>query len=493
MKKTSKILLIVTSLLGLSILSGCASHKICYETLFNGITYQSNRIHKAIFSSQSIGQCYAGVRLANPDEALARARISCEKTGAKDCRLVAFENEIFETASSYLNPPQHLIDRSIVAENKIYSGEIKLDSLNYCSDVLFGNQPYKNFPANKAMFSSEQKTSCYAMRGAKSGDYALAKARSACEKDGATDCRLAAFQDEIFESDYEYITPPQSLVDRSIVMAKKIQAGETLSNQESISNGNPPSEAINTIAETREENLPAAIQSASARFALVIGNGNYQYAASLKNPINDANDIAKLLQRLGFNVDILLNVSQAQMDKAISALGKKLTAKGSVGLFFYAGHGTQMSGENYLLPVDANPQSEAEVKYKAVNVGQLLKEMDDARNGMNIVMLDACRDNPFPRAFTRSLERGLARVDAPKGTIIAFATSPGHTASDGSGRNGLYTQHLLKNLETLGLPIEIMFKKVLQGVNAASNGNQTPWISSSFTGDFFFNPAKQPE
>jgi uncharacterized caspase-like protein len=172
------------------------------------------------------------------------------------------------------------------------------------------------------------------------------------------------------------------------------------------------------------------------------------------------------------------------MDEAIVDLGRRL-AIGGVGLFFYAGHGAQVNGENYLLPVDANLKSETDVKYKAVNAGQVLAGMGEARNGMNIVILDACRDNPFPRSY-RSSKSGLAEMEAPKGSIIAFATSPGNTASDGTGRNGMYTQHILENIEAPNLPIESLFKKVLQGVNSSTNGDQVPWTSSSFIGDFYF-------
>lgn len=228
----------------------------------------------------------------------------------------------------------------------------------------------------------------------------------------------------------------------------------------------------------------ASTNSNQTRSALVIGNSAYKFAPVLKNPANDASDISAALKKLGFTVTTLINASQQEMDEAIGNMGRRLTG-GGVGLFFYAGHGTQVSGENYLLPVDANLKSEADVRYKAVNAGQILTEMGEARNGMNIIILDACRDNPFPRSY-RSSKSGLAEMEAPKGSIIAFATSPGSTASDGTGRNGMYTQHILKNIETPDLPIESLFKKVLQGVNASTNGSQVPWTSSSFTGDFYF-------
>lgn len=223
------------------------------------------------------------------------------------------------------------------------------------------------------------------------------------------------------------------------------------------------------------------------RNALVIGNSQYQVGA-LRNPANDAQDMATRLNHLGFDVTLLLNTGQEKMEQAINEFGRQLY-QGGVGLFYYAGHGVQVHGENYLIPVNAHIESESDVRYKAVNIGQLLGKMGEARNGLNIVILDACRDNPFAKEF-RSASRGLAVVSssAVKGTLIAYATSPGKVASDGEDRNGLYTKHLLKNLQTPGLPVEQVFKRVLQGVERETNGKQTPWTSSSFSGDFYFVP-----
>jgi hypothetical protein len=223
----------------------------------------------------------------------------------------------------------------------------------------------------------------------------------------------------------------------------------------------------------------------SSRQALIIGNGAYQFVPKLTNPENDASDMSIALKSLGFNVTTLVNANQKEMDEAIEGFGRRLT-EGSVGLFFYAGHGVQVNGENYLLPVDSNLKSEAEVRYKTVNLGQILGEMGNAKNGMNIVILDACRDNPLPKTY-RSATTGLAEVDAPKGTLVGFATAPGSTALDGNGRNGVYTKHILQHIKDTGLPVEQVLKKVLQGVNEETDGKQTPWMSSSFTGDFYFN------
>lgn len=250
----------------------------------------------------------------------------------------------------------------------------------------------------------------------------------------------------------------------------------------SISSVSTPS----SLSQIPKTNLPLAIPAEMGkRTALVIGNSEYQ-VGSLRNPANDAQDMASSLVKLGFDVTLKLNAGQEQMEQAISEFGRQLY-QGGVGLFYYAGHGVQVGGENYLIPVNATIESESDVRYKAVNIGQLLGKMGEARNGFNIVILDACRDNPFAKEF-RSSSRGLAIVNSAsvKGSLIAYATSPGNVASDGSDRNGLYTKHLLQHISTPGIPVEQVFKRVLQGVERDTNGKQSPWTSSSFSGDFSF-------
>jgi len=156
-----------------------------------------------------------------------------------------------------------------------------------------------------------------------------------------------------------------------------------------------------------------------------------------------------------------------------------------MGLFYYAGHGVQVGGNNYLVPVKAVIQSESDVKYGCLDAGLVLGKMEDAGNGLNLIILDACRNNPFARSF-RSAEQGLAKMDAPTGSLIAYATSPGKTAADGDGKNGLYTQHLLKNIATPGLSVEELFKRVRQGVAGDSAKKQVPWEASSLIGQFSF-------
>jgi hypothetical protein len=221
------------------------------------------------------------------------------------------------------------------------------------------------------------------------------------------------------------------------------------------------------------------------RVALVVGNGAYTSVPGLKNPPNDARDMAAMLRTLGFDVTSGVNVNQRDMKRLIREFGMKLRGGGS-GLFYYAGHGVQSKGRNYLIPVDANIQSEAEVEDSGVDAALVLNFMDDAQNGLNIVILDACRNNPFARSF-RSANDGLAQVDAPTGTLIAYATAPGRVASDGSGQNGLYTSELLKQMQVPGISITDMFMRVRAEVMKQTGNNQVPWEASSLVGSFYFS------
>lgn len=236
--------------------------------------------------------------------------------------------------------------------------------------------------------------------------------------------------------------------------------------------------------------------SAEERVALIIGNSNYE-TAPLANPVNDASDMASALRRLGFSVILKKDANLQTMEEAIEDFGNRLK-KGGVGLFFYAGHGVQVYGSNYLIPVGAKIKKEADVKYRAVDAARILDEMENAGNGMNIVILDACRDNPFGRSF-RSASRGLSIIsNAPRGTYITYSTSPGNVAADGKGRNSPYTESLLKHIQTPGLPIEQVFKQVRQDLALKTGGQQVPWELSSLSGDFYFNaagirPQKEPK
>jgi len=225
------------------------------------------------------------------------------------------------------------------------------------------------------------------------------------------------------------------------------------------------------------------------RTALVIGNSRYKMGV-LANPVNDARAMANTLKQVGFDVILRTEVSNKDdMKRAIREFGRKLE-RGGVGLFYYAGHGLQVNGINYLIPVNAQIYNQEEVEYECVEAGFVLAQMENARNTMNVVIIDACRDNPFARSF-RSSKRGLATINAPTGTLIAYATAPGSVASDGSGKNGLYTEILLNEIQVEGQKIEETFKNVRRAVLSLSDGRQVPWESSSLIGDFYFVPSSQ--
>jgi tetratricopeptide (TPR) repeat protein len=229
---------------------------------------------------------------------------------------------------------------------------------------------------------------------------------------------------------------------------------------------------------------------AEPRIALVIGNAAYSEGA-LANPVNDARDMATTLRQLGFDVSSGENCDRRQMEDLIRKFGRKIRG-GGVGMFYFAGHGVQVNGANYLIPIGAVINGEAEVKYEAVDAGFVLAQMEEARNRLNIVVLDACRNNPFARSF-RSSSGGLASIDAPVGTLIAYATAPGRTASDGNGRNGLYTKELLAAMRVPGLKIEDVFKQARSEVRRQSDNQQIPWEASSIEGDFYFSrPGVRP-
>ena len=228
----------------------------------------------------------------------------------------------------------------------------------------------------------------------------------------------------------------------------------------------------------------------SKRLALVIGNSAYQ-TSPLKNTVNDAEDMSDSLKKLGFKVILKKNADQRNMEDAIRNFGKQLK-DGSVGLFYFAGHGMQVEGRNYLIPIDAQIESESDVKYEAVDAGRVLGKMEDAENQLNIVILDACRNNPLARSF-RTEHRGLARMDAPTGSFIVYSTAPGGVAADGLERNGIFTKHLIKHMKAPGLSIEQVLKRVRIDVSNETNGRQIPWESSSLMGDFYFNLEKIAE
>jgi len=238
----------------------------------------------------------------------------------------------------------------------------------------------------------------------------------------------------------------------------------------------------------------AAIAPAAAepRVALVIGNSKYGGdLPKLANPDNDAELMAATLKKLGFTVVKVQDADLTQMKRAIQDFGNKLTSAGkdAVGLFFYAGHGLQISGTNYLIPVNARIEKSADADLEAIDASLVLKQMEFAENSLNIIILDACRNNPLSRGM-RSASGGLAKMDAPLGTFIAYSTAPDQTAADGDGKNSPYTAAITKAMLKPGIAIEEAFRDARVDVLNATNREQIPWESSSLTGAFYFAPGK---
>jgi hypothetical protein len=231
---------------------------------------------------------------------------------------------------------------------------------------------------------------------------------------------------------------------------------------------------------------------AENRIALVIGQSNYRAVVALPNPSNDAKAVSQLLSEAGFEVLGAADLSQSEMREKISEFAAQMAAKGpdTIALVFYAGHGLQIDGENFLLPVDVDPKREADIPLEAVRLNDILNTLTSVPSKMRIVLLDACRNNPFP-AINQSAGHGLAIVDAKigaPGTFLSFSTSPGAEAEDGSGADSPYTSALLLVAKEPGLSIEDIFKRVRVSVNKATDGRQTPWDSSSLTDEFRFFP-----
>jgi len=224
------------------------------------------------------------------------------------------------------------------------------------------------------------------------------------------------------------------------------------------------------------------------RTALVIGNGAYARVPVLKNPANDAVLVAATLKNLGFEVSIGTNKSQREMKQLIRDFGQRLRSTGGVGLFYYAGHGVQSNGHNYLIPIDADIQNEADLEDVGVDVNYVLNQISVAQSTLNIVILDACRNNPFARGF-RSGQDGLAQVMAPRGTLIAYATAPNSTAADGDSANSPYTEELTKQMEVPGVVLETTFRRVTERVSARTGTRQEPWVSDNHKGEFYFKSA----
>ena len=251
----------------------------------------------------------------------------------------------------------------------------------------------------------------------------------------------------------------------------------------------------------RARSASSAAATDNRQVALVIGNSSYRVGA-LKNPANDAQAVAGALGALGFEVTLRENTSLRDMLEAFRQFSNSARSA-RVRVVFYAGHGVQVKGRNYLLPVDTEIRAEDEVPAKSADLNELLERLGALPSGINIVILDACRNNPFSGAevlgpdgrrlkFRGATLAGLAPVDAPLGSMVAFSTAPGGVALDNpTEKNSLYTKHLLIQMRSPGLPVEMMFKQVRLSVARETGRVQVPWESSSLTGDFCFRPGPQ--
>src|SRR5206468_12801449 len=228
---------------------------------------------------------------------------------------------------------------------------------------------------------------------------------------------------------------------------------------------------------------PTALQGPEQRVALVIGNSNYQNAPDLANPGNDARSMAQLLNSAGFEVISATDLTQNDMLKVVQDFSAKVAARGqnTVAMVYYAGHGVQLAGENYLVPVDAKISSPNDLVSNSVRLVDVMATLEAIPSRLRIVLLDACRNNPFPEI--NDAGRGLAIVDAPNGSIVGYSTAPGTEALDGNNGHSPYTQAFLKLASEPNLPIEQLFKRMRLDVNNSTNGKQIPWESSSLTSD----------
>ncbi len=246
-----------------------------------------------------------------------------------------------------------------------------------------------------------------------------------------------------------------------------------------------PSPQSATVAKNSRNFVVEPVRTNAQKLALVIGNEDYP-EAPLTNPLNDARDMAKTLTSLGFEVMHYENQTKEKMERVTREFGDRLRNSQGIGLFYFAGHGMQLAGKNYLVPVNSGIQREDEVEYHAFDVNQVLSKMESAKNNLNLVILDACRDNPFARSFRSANPGGFSFGDAPSGTLIAYAAKSGMRSQDGTRQNGLYTEHLLKYLATPGLKITDLLITVRNEVKSESEGKQIPWEESGLESNFCF-------
>ncbi|MEM7208687.1 MAG: caspase family protein [Pseudomonadota bacterium] len=232
-----------------------------------------------------------------------------------------------------------------------------------------------------------------------------------------------------------------------------------------------------------------AVAEEAPRYALVIGNSDYRHTP-LKNPLNDAVDVAEVLRDLNYDVTLATNLDPKRLARAVAKFYRAIESENAISIFYYAGHAVQVDSTNYLLPVGVEFDSVDTLESESLSLDKLLFLIRESPSQQNIIVLDACRDNPFgdlSSSDLADLAGGLASASSPPNTLIAYATEPGSVSSDGSGRNGLYTGAILKYIEE-AIPAEDLFKKVRRDVLAASGNRQVPWEHSSLTHTFYFGP-----
>jgi hypothetical protein len=241
-----------------------------------------------------------------------------------------------------------------------------------------------------------------------------------------------------------------------------------------------------TVDKVPNQGNPIGLAGPEQRVALVIGNSHYEHVVQLPNPVNDAKAIAQLLNTAGFEVTSATDLNHNEMIQVVQDFSAKVAGRGpnAVAMVYYAGHGVQLAGENYLVPVDARIASETDLTRGSLRLVDLMATLETVRSRMRIVILDACRNNPFPSL--NDAGRGLAIVDAPNGSIVGYSTAPGTQALDGTGDHSPYATAFLRLAHEKNLPIEQLFKRIRLDVNNSTNGQQIPWESSSLTSDFYF-------
>ncbi|MFN5135690.1 MAG: caspase family protein [Chitinophagaceae bacterium] len=258
----------------------------------------------------------------------------------------------------------------------------------------------------------------------------------------------------------------------------------TTNNTKPSNNNNTQQQNNNTVVTNNTAGLNTT--NYKKKLALVIGNQSYQFTTPLRNPRSDAKSISQSLRDCGFEVIEVIDGNRRQIETAINSFGEKLQTY-QVGLFYYSGHGIQMDGENFVIPIDVNLKSKADVKYDCFSISRVLSRMERASTKLNIVILDACRNNPFERGSFGEDDDGLAPITPPDNTVISFATDPGSVASDGvAGTNGLYTGSLIKYISVPNTQIENVFKLTAKEVKEKSAGKQKPWLNSNFYDIFYF-------